>query len=142
MEKKINKILNDSGLKITPQRTAVLEALNALKNHPSAEQIIEYVKKSHPNVGIGTIYKTLETFQEKNILKKIKTENGLMRYDSILDHHHHLYSEKNDRIEDYYDDELNRVLEEYFDSNKIPGFEISEIKLQISGTFKNENKLN
>lgn len=127
--------LKDSNLKVTPQRVAVLEALNNLKNHPTADKIKEYVIKNHPNIAVGTIYKTLETFVEKGLVKKVKTEKDVMRYDAILDHHHHLYCEDTERIEDFFDDQLNDMIEEYFKKKKIPNFKVKDIKLQIIGTF-------
>jgi len=130
--------LKDSNLKVTPQRVAVLEALNNLKNHPTADKIKEYVVKNHPNIAVGTIYKTLETFVEKGLVKKVKTEQDIMRYDAILDKHHHLYCEDTDHIEDFFDDQLNNMLEEYFKKKKIPNFKVKDIKLQIIGTFNNK----
>lgn len=127
--------LKDSNLKVTPQRIAVLEALNNLKNHPTADKIKEYVIKNHPNIAVGTIYKTLETFVEKGLVKKVKTEKDVMRYDAILDHHHHLYCEDTERIEDFFDDQLNDMIEEYFKNKKIPNFKVKDVKLQIIGTF-------
>jgi len=132
--------LKDSNLKVTPQRIAVLEALNNLKEHPTADKIKEYVVKNHPNIAVGTIYKTLETFVEKGLVKKVKTEQDVMRYDAILDKHHHLYCEDTDRIEDFFDDQLNVMLEEYFKKKKIPNFKVKDIKLQIIGTFNNKKK--
>lgn len=123
-------------LKITPQRLAVLEALDKLKNHPTADDIKEYVILYHPNIATGTIYKTLETFVGKGIIKKVKTEKDVMRYDAILENHHHLYCEESELIEDYFDEELNMMLENYFNKKKIPNFEIKEIRLQINGIFK------
>ncbi len=128
--------LKDSNLKVTPQRIAVLEALNNLKNHPTADKIKEYVIKNHPNIAVGTIYKTLETFVEKGLVKKVKTEKDVMRYDAILDHHHHLYCEDTERIEDFFDDQLNDMIEEYFKKKKIPNFKVKDVKLQIIGTFE------
>ncbi|MBE0571390.1 MAG: transcriptional repressor [Ignavibacteriaceae bacterium] len=133
--------LKDSNLKVTPQRVAVLEALNNLKNHPTADKIKEYVIKNHPNIAVGTIYKTLETFVEKGLVKKVKTEQDVMRYDAILDKHHHLYCEDTERIEDFFDNQLNDMLEDYFRKKKIPNFKVKDIKLQIIGTFNN-NKNN
>ena len=95
--------IKSSNLKVTPQRVAVLEALNNLKDHPTADRIKEYVVKNHPNIAVGTIYKTLETFVEKGLVKKVKTERDIMRYDAILDKHHHLYCEDTERIEDFFD---------------------------------------
>jgi len=130
--------LKNGNLKVTPQRIAVLEALNSLKDHPTADKIKEYVVKNHPNIAVGTIYKTLETFVEKGLVKKVKTEQDVMRYDAILDKHHHLYCEDTNRIEDFFDDQLNDMLEEYFRKKKIPNFKVKDIKLQIIGTFNNK----
>ena len=130
--------LKKSNLKVTPQRIAVLEALNNLTDHPTADRIKEYVVKNHPNIAVGTIYKTLETFVEKGLVNKVKTEQDVMRYDAILDNHHHLYCEDTERIEDFFDEQLNDMLQEYFKKKKISNFKVKDIKLQIIGTFNNK----
>ena len=63
-----------------------------------------------------------------------------MRYDGVMERHHHLYCSKSDRIDDYRDDELDTMLENYFRKKKIPGFRIDEIKLQINGRFVPDKK--
>ncbi len=133
----IRDILIDKGLKVTPQRLAVLEAVIELGNHPSAEKVIEFIKLNHPNIAVGTVYKTLETYVEKGIIKKVKTDRDIMRYDAVLDKHHHLYCLESNKIEDYYDDDLNKIIEDYFEKNKIKNFKIEDIKLQIIGNFLN-----
>jgi Fur family peroxide stress response transcriptional regulator len=65
----------------------------------------------------------------------VKTDRDAMRYDGILESHHHLYCAESDRIEDYTDLELDQMLEDYFRKKRIPGFRIDEIRLQIKGTF-------
>lgn len=131
----IRNILNNKGLKITPQRIEIYEAINKLDNHPTAEKIISEVQKNNPNIAIGTIYKTLETFIEKGLLKKVKTEKDSVRYDSMIEKHHHLYSTDSEEIVDYINEELDEVLASYFRKKGIPDFEIEEIKLQINGKF-------
>jgi len=139
----LNEIRNrlvDKGLKVTPQRMAVLEAITTLQNHPPAENIIGYIRKNHPNISTATVYKVLETFVSCGLIKRVKTEAGIMRYDAILETHHHLYCSESDRIEDYKDEELNRLLETYFATKEIPDFKIEDIKLQIMGKFlRNKN---
>lgn len=132
-------ILAERDLKITPQRIAVLDAISNLNNHPTADNVIAFIRKHHPNIATGTIYKTLETFVEKGIVKKVKTEKDVMRYDPILEKHHHLYSSDNEHIEDYYDKELDKMIENYFRKKKIPNFTVEDIKLQIIGKFKSDN---
>ena len=128
--------LIEKGLKITPQRIAVYEALLLLNNHPTADEIIIFIKENHPNIAIGTVYKILETFVDKKLIKKVKTDKDIMRYDAITNNHHHLYSSESDRIEDYFDDELTDIIKKYFNRKKIPNFNIEDIKLQIIGKFK------
>jgi len=138
--KSTRDILMVNGLKVTPQRIAVLEAIVKLNNHPPADQVIEFIQKNHPNIAVGTVYKILETLVEKKIIKKVKTDKDIMRYDAITENHHHLYYTDTDKIEDYFDEKLNNMLENYFAKKKIPDFQIDEIKLQIIGKFKNPDK--
>jgi Fur family transcriptional regulator, peroxide stress response regulator len=131
----IRERLTDSGLKVTPQRMAILEAVYSLPHHPSADSIITHIRDKYPNIASGTVYKVLDVLVEKQILKRVKTEKDVMRYDGIPEPHHHLYCASSDKIEDYSDPELDQVLKDYFEQKKIPGFQIQDIKLQIKGRF-------
>ncbi len=129
--------LTEKGLKVTPQRIAVLNVLMKLKDHPPAEKIIKLVRKSHPNIAVGTVYNVLETFAENEIIRKVKTDKDVMKYDAVLDNHHHLYCSQSDIIMDYFDTDLDTMISQYFKKKKIKGFKIEEIKLQINGKFTN-----
>jgi len=136
---KISEIRNkliEKGLKVTPQRVAILEAIIMLNNHPTAENIIDFIRKNHPNIATATVYKVLDIMVENKLIKKVKTDRDIMRYDAIMEKHHHLYCSETDRIEDYIDDELNTMIDEYFKQKEISGFQIEDIKLQIIGKFK------
>jgi Fur family transcriptional regulator, peroxide stress response regulator len=130
--------LKERGLKVTPQRVAIYDAIVNLKNHPTAENVIEYIKVNHPNISVGTVYKVLESLVENELLKKVKTEKDIMRYDAVLSNHHHLYCAETDRIEDYEDEKLSKLINEYFRMNKIKNFKVQDIKLQITGKFNNK----
>ena len=127
--------LKEKGLKVTPQRVAIYEAIVNLKNHPTAENVIEYVKTNHPNISVGTVYKVLDSLVENELLKKVKTEKDIMRYDAVLSNHHHLYCIETERIEDYEDENLNEMISNYFKNKKIKNFKVQDIKLQITGKF-------
>lgn len=135
MNKFITDKLHEKGLKVTPQRVAIYEAVLKLNNHPTAENIIDYIKSNFPNISVGTVYKVLDSFVENNLLKRVKTEKDIMRYDAVLSNHHHLYCAETDRIEDYEDITLHELLVEYFQKNSIKNFTIQDIKLQITGKF-------
>ena len=111
----------------------MLEAIYSLRNHPTAEQIIDFIHKKHPSIAIGTVYKTLETFVKYGVVNKVMTEGGVMRYDGILKHHHHLHSEDSNEIRDYINEELDEILKAFFEKNAIEGYQVNSITLNISG---------
>lgn len=135
-EAQIREQLKAKGLKVTPQRVAIYEAVVKLKNHPTAEHIIEYIKKNHPNISVGTVYKVLDSLVENHLLKKVKNERDVMRYDAIMQQHHHLYCTQTERIADFDDPELDQLIAHYFEKKKIKGFKVKDITLQITGEFK------
>lgn len=129
-------ILKEKGLKVTPQRVAVLGALYDFSGgHPSVDVLSENIRKNNQYIATGTIYKILEVFAENDLVKKVKTDNDIMRYDGITSQHHHLYSDDSGRIEDYYDEDINGILNEYFEKKQIPGFRIDDIQLQMKGKY-------
>jgi Fur family peroxide stress response transcriptional regulator len=133
----IRNKLSEKGLKVTPQRLAILDAIYKLGNHPTAEKIIEHIRQDNPNIASGTVYKVLDTLIEHKLVKKVYTDKDIMRYDGVVDNHHHLYCTEQDIIEDYEDKDLDLLLREYFQVHKIKDFHISEFALQIKGKFKN-----
>jgi Fur family transcriptional regulator, peroxide stress response regulator len=139
-DKEVIRILAENDLKITPQRTAVLEVIMGLDTHPTADEIVDYIRLNFPHVPFGTVYKILDAFLKKGIIQRVKTGDDTIRFDAITKPHHHLYCEDSERIEDYYDDELNKMIGNYFKKKKIPDFTISDFKLQIIGRFKDVKK--
>ena len=132
-----HSLLRNAGLKVTPQRMAVLDAVFSLAGHPSSEKVSDFVKKRHPGTALGTIYNILDSLTEKRIPTRVKTDKGVMLYDAVTNKHHHLYCDESDRIEDYYDEELDALLENYFKKKEIDDFEVTDIKLQLVGRFRN-----
>lgn len=128
--------LKDAGLKITPQRIAILEAVYKLDNHPTAEHIIDFIRINHPGIATGTVYNVLDTLLDNKLVKRVKTEKDAMRYEGLTAKHHHLYCADSDKIEDYFDEELDHLLKNHFEKKGITNFEIEDIILQIKGNFK------
>ena len=131
----INQELRNAGMKVTPQRHAILEAVYKLKNHPSAEQVIDYIREIHPGIATGTVYNVLDVLVDKGLIRRVKTEKDAMRYDAVKEMHHHIYCAESDRIEDYFDAELDQMLQSYFRKKDLGGFSIQGITLQIKGKF-------
>ncbi|MFP4288118.1 MAG: Fur family transcriptional regulator [Bacteroidota bacterium] len=128
------KIISEAGLKITPQRVAVAKAIKEL-NHPTVEEIYTKVITTIPNLSLATVYNVLDIFISKGIVEKVKSDSDKIRYDLITEHHHHIYDKQSNRVEDYYDPELDKLLQEYFEQKQIKGFKLKQVKLQIMGEF-------
>ena len=126
--------LRSVGLRVTPQRLAVLRALDN-SNHPTAENVIELVQKTQPTISSGTIYHILDAFTEKEMISKVDTHGGVMRYDAILSNHHHLHDMGTNIIEDYFDDELFVLVKEHLKKKNLDNFTLEDIKIKLIGKF-------
>ncbi|MDK2909833.1 MAG: Fur family transcriptional regulator, peroxide stress response regulator [Bacteroidales bacterium] len=133
----IRKLLVEKGLKATPQRIAVYNALLDRHDHPTAEMLFTELLGQFPGLSVATVYNALDSLCRAGLVQRVKTEKGTQRYDAIQEPHHHLYCAASDRMEDYYDPDLDRLIQEYFDRKKIQGFRITDIKLQLTGFFEN-----
>jgi Fur family ferric uptake transcriptional regulator len=113
----IKKQLHEQQLKLTPQREATLRVL--LENeeaHLSAEEIFMLVKQKAPDIGLATVYRTLDLLCDLKIIEKLNFGDGVARYEFRSDdhphHHHHLICLKCgfvSEIEDLLDDLEARV---------------------------------
>jgi Fur family peroxide stress response transcriptional regulator len=133
-EDPLSSRLRKAGLRVTPQRLAVLKALEE-KNHPTADIVIEYVQRSHPTISTGTIYHILDTLVEKKVINKVYTHGGVMRYDPVLEKHHHLHDTSTNTIVDYFDDDLFELIRDYLKVKQIDDFTLEEIKIKLIGKF-------
>src|SRR5215471_17792875 len=72
-------------LSITPQRLAIIRALVAAENHPSAEEICAVVRRKHPHVSLATVHRILEQFCQVGKARKVTPLHGSARYDSYVE---------------------------------------------------------
>lgn len=90
----------DIGLKLTPQRLAILDFLQGNKQHPSAEDIYRAVHKKFPTMSLATVYSTLSALKEKGKVQELKLDPGKKRYDPETGPHNHLICVSCKRIVD------------------------------------------
>ncbi len=129
--------LKEAGMKITPQRIAVLQALMDNRQHPTADDLIKTIWKVHSNISAGTVYHILNTLVSKKVIVKIETVNNVVRYDATTEKHYHLYLYDKHEIVDFFDDELNGIIMDYLiKNNKLDNINIEDVKIQIIGKVK------
>lgn len=92
------------GLKLTPQRLAILRFLDGNKSHPSAEDIYKEVRKTFPTMSFATVYNTLEALRKRGGVLELTIDPGRRRYDPNTEHHHHLICLRCKRIVDIHTD--------------------------------------
>ncbi len=100
--------LRQCGYKCTPGREAILEILECNEGHLSPEEIFTLVSKEYPEIGLTTVYRTLEILVRLGIIVKLEIGDGKSRYElsenhGKKSHHHHLICDSCGKIVDYSD---------------------------------------
>ena len=115
--------MRGAGYKATPQRTAVLRALIA-EQHQSLEEI----RARCPEVGLVTVYRTLDLLNELGLVRRLDLGDGA-RYELAEDHHHHMICESCDDISEFDECPLDSTLLPVENSD----FEIRSHSLEVYG---------
>lgn len=129
----IKEKLADVGLKATHPRMVVFRELIEAPDHPSAEMIHQRILPANPSISLGSVYRVLDALLDAGLIKGVSIRKGSKRYDSNLNPHGHIYCLKTDLIQDFYDEGLNDLINEFFRKKKIKNLKINEIKLQVIG---------
>ena len=102
--------------------------------------MFETIKTEFPSISLGTVYKTLETFSEVGIIKRVMNAENAMRYDGNTNHHNHIYCINSNEIIDYEDTELQELIHSYLKGKNIENLDIIDVSVQINAEKKNINK--
>jgi len=106
--------LHEKAYKLTPQREVILRAfIEDGEGHLSAEDVYNLVKTRNPDIGLATVYRTLDLLAELDILHKMDFGDGRSRYefcDREEHHHHHLICICCNKVAEF-DDDLLETLE-------------------------------
>ncbi len=108
---KAAEILQDYGLRITPQRELIFRLLMGSKEHPTAEKIYQEVSEVFPSLSRNTVYKTLEALEAKGLVKRFNTGESADHYDANTAPHGHITCLKCRRVDDI-NGELSSIMDE------------------------------
>lgn len=87
------------GLKMTPQRRAIIEFLQTCVDHPTAEEIMVAVNERFPMTSRPTVYNTLNWLKGAGLVNEVY-EGGAVRYDPNTSPHHHFVCRRCGKVED------------------------------------------
>jgi Fur family peroxide stress response transcriptional regulator len=93
--------LRSKGYKITPQRIAICELILSSKDHPTADQVYQKVKKKYPSLSLATVYQALHLLTEMGLLQELGFSNGVSRYDPNTSPHINIVCKTCGKIQDY-----------------------------------------
>ncbi|WP_181350729.1 peroxide-responsive transcriptional repressor PerR [Thalassobacillus sp. CUG 92003] len=123
--------LKDSGVRITPQRHAVLEFLLNSMTHPTADEIYKALENKFPNMSVATVYNNLRVFKEIGLVRELTYGDSSSRFDCNTTDHYHVICESCGKIVDFHYPSLNEVESL---AEKVTEFDVSHHRMEIYGT--------
>jgi len=125
----LEALCRQRGVPLTIQRRTILEEVAGRDNHPTADMVFEAVQQRLPNVSRTTVYRTLETFVELGLIRRVHQTGTPARFDGRTCRHHHLLCHQCGRMIDLEAAE--------FDPLPLPkrphGFRIDDYMIQVVG---------
>ncbi|HET6417396.1 MAG TPA: transcriptional repressor [Polyangiales bacterium] len=127
--------LETHGVKPSAQRVAIAGYVLHTKDHPSADEVWEKVKRAFPMVSRATVYNTLNLFVEKGLIRHLVLTEGRLVFDPNVDKHHHFIDEDSGKIYDLPWDTLkvSRV-------EQLEGFDVRDYQVLVRGKKRKEKR--
>lgn len=137
-EELLKERLREKGLKVTHQRLLVLSVLERNSgSHLTAEDIYEQVSEDYPEIGLATVYRTLQLLWDMQLVDRISLNDGCVRYEighllqgESKHNHHHLICRSCKKIIPF-DEDLLDDLEKQIEITT--GFHVLDHELKFFG---------
>ena len=115
---------------ITRQRRAILEELDKLTSHPTADEVFRMVRTRLPHISLGTVYRNLEILSDAGLIRRLRTAGEPMRFDANVANHSHIRCLGCGRVDDAEVEpaECFRV-----SPDAAPGYEITGFVIELMG---------
>ncbi|MFP3984259.1 MAG: Fur family transcriptional regulator [Desulfurivibrionaceae bacterium] len=121
-------------IRMTKQRKIILEALNKVKSHPTADDLYYMVRDKMAKISLGTVYRNLELLSDAGVIQKINVGGTQKRFDADTSNHPHVRCQDCGRVADLgikvYDD-FKKEAQEKSD------FQINGYSLEFKGVCPN-----
>jgi Fur family peroxide stress response transcriptional regulator len=125
-------LLKEYQLKVTPQRLAIVQALDH-QGHMAIEDLYQTMQKNFPSISLATIYKNITAMMEVLFLTEVKLPNQKSVYELAKQEHAHLRCSQCHAIMDIELDTSKLINE----AVKLSGFQINESSIVLNGLCKN-----
>jgi Fur family transcriptional regulator, peroxide stress response regulator len=132
-------IIEQAGLRCTPQRLAVYDQLSQSTEHPTAEDVFQAVRSRIPKISLATVYKALEAWVAVGLATKLSMGTGgnCARYDARRDLHYHFRCLRSGAVHDLptrFDPDLITKLDPRLHEDlSRQGFRVTGYRLELVG---------
>jgi Fe2+ or Zn2+ uptake regulation protein len=92
--------LRAAGYRVTPQRLVIHSTLVGLGRHVGAEELLQAVELTLPNVSLPTVYSALDALEDAGLVRRVSAGQGRALYDARPADHHHLVCRRCGAVED------------------------------------------
>ncbi len=94
--------LKNNGIRMTPQRHAILTYLFQTKSHPTADEIYKALEKEYPSMSVATVYNNLRVFREAGLVQELSFGDDSSRFEANSSIHYHVVCRECGHIEDFF----------------------------------------
>ena len=131
MSQNLEDVCIQKGLKMTEQRKVIARVISSSTDHPSVEEVYNRASQIDEKISLATVYRTMNLFEQHNIIEKLDFRDGRSRYEeSDKNHHHHLIDITNDRVIEFEDEELEILKKKI--AKKL-GYQLVDHRLELYG---------
>jgi len=116
--------------RMTKQRVVILNTLNRLRTHPTADELYDVVRRELPHVSLGTIYRNLDLLARSGHIRKVDTGGSQARFDAEREPHHHVRCQGCGRVDDVKITPGTRIQHPPLSEH---GFEILDYRIAFEG---------
>lgn len=120
----------NAGLKMTGPRKVILKVLVESIDHPSVEKVYERAKALDNSISIATVYRTLNMLDELDLVTRHEFNEAFSRYETNLEHHHHLIDMETGMVIEFQNDDLEKLKEKIA---RDLGFDLVDHRLELYG---------
>lgn len=114
----------------TIQKEMILDAVNSLHNHATADEVYELVRAAHPHISKGTVYRNLNCLADEGKIRKIEVPDGPDRFDHLCTPHYHIHCCKCGRVFDVDMEVLSGLTDRVMDKH---GFAFLDYDIMFKG---------
>ncbi len=107
-QKSVEMMVQSYGLKMTPQRRAIVDYLQSAHNHPTADEVLGAVNRQFPMTSRATVYNTLNWLRDAGLIREVH-EGEQVRFDPNTSHHHHFVCRRCGMVEDVECDQVGNL---------------------------------